>query len=329
MVSNGKLVYFISMKSAYIEAFGSIDDLKMGDLPHPELADHEVEIAVHYAGVNPVDWKIAEGYLASRLPHQFPLILGWDVSGVIRKVGSKVIHLQPHDAVYAYCRKPVMQWGSWTEFLTYPAEHVALKPKNLSFAQAAGIPLAGLTAWQALFEKAQLKPREKVLIHAGGGGVGSFAIQWAKLHDAQVITTVSHSKFDYVSHLGADEIIDYQKVDFVQQIGKVHPLGVDVVLDIVGGAVYKKSFEVLKPHGRIISILEQPDTHLAKKYNVHADYLFVSPNHTQLKEIATLFESGKAIYPQLTEFPLAEAKKALKAIKSGHTTGKIVLQVRK
>ena len=194
-------------------------------------------------------------------------------------------------------------------------------------AQAAGVPLAGLTAWQALFDKTNLQPSEVVLIHGGGGGVGSFAIQWAKLHGSSVITTASASKFEYVKLLGADEIIDYQKHHFTDQIRRSCPSGIDVVFDTIGGSVYRQSYEILKPGGRIVSLREQPDLDLSQKFKVRGEYLFVFPNGKQLQTITKLFELGKAKPPIVHQMPLDQAPLAIEEIKKGHTTGKIVLQV--
>lgn len=314
------------MKAAYIESFNS--NLKIGNLSDPVPLDKEVCIAVEYAGVNPVDAKIASGLLKSKLPHEFPLVLGWDVSGRIHSVGKDVTTLNIGDPVYSYCRKPIVQWGCWAEFVTYPEEYVALKPKSLSMKEAAAIPLAGLTAWQALFEKVSLKPDETVLIHAGGGGVGSFAIQLAKYCGATpIITTVSSSKMDYVRSLGADEVINYKSKDFVEEIRQAHPFGIDTVFDTVGKSVYKKSFNLLKPGGRIVSLLEQPDEALQKSFGVEAHYLFVSPNAKELDRIAKIFDKGLAVVPEIQEFNLEQAPLALNDIREGHTKGKIVLKI--
>lgn len=315
------------MKAAYIESFASHGNIKVGEIPRPEVGDGEVGIIVAYAGVNPADAKVAEGLFQSRLPHRFPLILGWEASGVVHTVGKGVFSLKKGDQVYVYCRKPILQWGSWAEYLSFSADHAAFVPKNLSMAQAAGVPLAGLTAWQALFDKANLQPGEQVLIHGGGGGVGSFAIQWAKLHGSSVITTASASKFDYVKQLGADEIIDYQKHHFADQIKLSHPSGIDVVFDTIGGPIYRQSYEILKPGGRIVSLREQPDLDLSRKFHVRAEYLFVVPNGKQLQAITELFESGKAKPPIIHEMTLDQAPLAIQEIKKGRTTGKIVLQV--
>jgi NADPH:quinone reductase-like Zn-dependent oxidoreductase len=317
----------MTMKAAYIDAFASSGNIKVGQLSLSQPRKGEVCIAVAYAGVNPVDGKIAEGALSSRMPHQFPLILGWEASGTVYSLGEGVTSFQKGDKVYAYCKKPVVQEGTWAEYVTVSADHVALAPSNISMAEAAGVPLAGLTAWQALFDKVQLKAGEHALIHGGGGGVGGFAIQWAKFCGALVIATASSAKTDYVKRLGADAVIDYQKGNFVDGVRSAHPKGIDVVFDTIGGSVYKQSFEVLKAGGRIVSILEQPDPELVRKFSVRAEYLFVAPNGKQLKEIARLFELGKVRPPVVQQMTLDQAPLAVDAIREGHTMGKIVLRV--
>jgi NADPH2:quinone reductase len=315
------------MKAAYIDAFAPSGNIKVGQVPTPKPRAGEISVAVAYAGVNPADAKIAEGLFQSRLPNHFPLILGWEASGIVHDLGEGVTSFKKGDKVYLYCKKPTIQWGTWAEYVTCAAEHVALVPKNISMAEAAAVPLAGLTAWQALFDKAQLQSGERILIHAGGGGVGGFAIQWAKTHGAYVITTASPAKSAYVKQLGADEIIDYQKNSFVEQIRRTHPSGIDVVFDTIGGSVYRQSFEVLKPGGRIVSLLEHPDSGLAQKYHVRAEYFMVSPNGKQLKEMARLLELGKAKPPVVQEMSLDEAPLAIDEIRKGHTLGKIVLEI--
>lgn len=315
------------MKAAYIEAFSPSGNIKVGNMPRPEPQEGEVEIAVSYAGVNPADAKIAAGLFQSRMPHRFPLILGWEASGIVERVGKNVSSFHKGEKVYVYGRKPILEQGSWAEYFTFPEEHGAKAPKNLSLAEAAGVPLAGLTAWQSLFDKVQLKRGEKVLIHAGGGGVGSFAIQWAKLHGAFVITTASPSKFEYVKKLGADEIIDYTKGPFAEQLKRSHPEGVEVVFDTLGKSVYKESFPVLKRGGRIVSLLEQPDAALRDQFGVRAEYHFVIPNGKQLQAITELFDQGKAEAPAVRTIPLDQVSLAVDEIRKGTTKGKLVLDV--
>lgn len=314
------------MRAAYITEFAEKDNIRVGELSDPHPAENEVCIAVAYAGVNPVDGKIAKGKFHF-MPHEFPMILGWEAAGTIHSIGKKVEKFKKGERVFTYCRKPVFQYGAWAEYLVFEAEHVAPLPENLSFEEAAGVPLAGLTAWQALFEKLHIQPGQTLLIHAGAGGVGGFAIQWAKHHRVHVITTASSEKRNYVKAFGADEIIDYQKHSFVEEIRKTHPKGIDAVFDTVGGDTYTQSFETLKPGGRIVSILEQPNTELANQKNVHAEFLFVYPDGKSLKQIASLFEKGIAKPPKIKIFGLSQAAEAIEAIRSGHTTGKIVLRI--
>ncbi|MFH1016605.1 MAG: NADP-dependent oxidoreductase [Pseudomonadota bacterium] len=315
------------MRAIVIDEFGGIEQLKERELPTPVPTDEEVLIKIAYAAVNPVDWRIRQGQYKERFSYGFPVILGWDAAGTIVKCGRNVQRWKKGDEVYAYCRKPQVQWGTYAEYVSIPQEFVATKPKKASFAEAAAIPLAGLTAWQSLFDSAHLKRGEGVLIHAGAGGVGGYAVQFAKWAGATVITTANRKNHGYVKELGTDHAIDYSKEDFVPAVLKVFPDGVDVVYDCVGGDVYAKSFPCLKTGGRIVSIRHPSDPELDKKYGVTSSYVFVHPDGTQLKEIAGLFDSGKIKAPALTEFSLSEVRKAHEASETRHIRGKIVLKV--
>lgn len=315
------------MKAVVIDQFGGPETLKLKNIAVPQPTDNQVQIQIAYAAVNPVDWKIREGKLKSRLPHEFPIILGWDGSGTLSAVGKNVRNFKVGDEVYGYFRQSVVQTGTYAEYVCIDASQIALKPKNLSFAQAAAIPLGALTAWQSLFDSAKLKKGETILIHAGAGGVGSMAIQLAKVAEAYVITTASASKQKYVKSLGADWVIDYNKQDFVAEIAKKFPDGIDVVCDLLGEETYRSSFKVLRPGGRIVSLLEVSDPLLAEKYRVTPSYVFVSPSGTQLQKIAELIEQGKVQPPVIEEMRLEEAAMAQEKVKAGHTLGKIVLEV--
>ena len=174
------------MKAIAIDQFGGADVVKVVDMPIPEPLPNEVQIAVAYAAVNPVDWKVREGLLKDRMPYQFPIILGWDVSGKISKIGKDVTNLKVGDEVFTYARKPIVQAGTYAEYVCFDAQHVVLKPRKLSLKEAAAVPLISLTAWQSVIEWGQIQSGETVLIHAGAGGVGGFAIQFAKLHGAHM-----------------------------------------------------------------------------------------------------------------------------------------------
>lgn len=316
------------MKAIVIEAFGGTDALKIKDIPQPTPQEHEVMIQVAYAAVNPVDWKIREGLLKSRLPHQFPLIPGWDAAGKITAVGKNVRNFKVGDEVYAYCRKPVVKDGTYAEYICFDAAQVALKPKSMTFAQASSIPLAGLTAWQALFDFCNLKPKQSILIHAGSGGVGSLAIQFAKNAGAEVFTTCSEANADYVKRLGADHVIDYNKENFASVIKKIHKDGIDTVFDTVGGKTMQDSVAVIKKDGTLVSIVEVLSNAIGEKHQIKSGFLFVRPDGRQLAEIAHLIDAGKVQAPEIIELPLKDAAKAQQLSKEGHTRGKIVLKVK-
>lgn len=315
------------MKAVVIEQFGGLDALKLADVPMPKTQDNEVLIKIEYAGVNPVDWKIREGMLKNRLPYQFPLIPGWDCSGTISKVGKGVKNFKEGDEVIAYCRKPVIQNGTYAEYITFDAAHVAKKPKNLTFAEAAAVPLAALTAWQALYEVAKIKKGDSILIHAGAGSVGSFAIQFAKNTGCKVYSTCSTRNVEFVKSLGADVVIDYTKDNFADALLKNAKNGVDVVFDTVGGDTQTESIPCVKKGGILVSIVNVPNEDLLNKAGIRAGYHFVYPEGKELSTIAKLFEDKKIKAPVVQELRLSECKRAQDLSQQGHTRGKIVLKV--
>lgn len=316
------------MKAIVIESFGGVEKLKMSHVPVHPPEDHEIQIQIFYAAVNPVDWKIREGMLKNRITHEFPIILGWDAAGKVSAIGKNVKNFKLGDEVYTYCRKPTIQWGTYAEFVNVDEEDVALKPKKLTFAEAAAIPLVGLTAWQALFDSAKLKQGETILIHGGAGGVGSLAIQFAKIAGAIVLTTSSDANFPYVESLGAKVVIDYKKENFVEKIRSLYPEGIDVVFDTVGGKTLYESVKVLKRGGRIVSILDQISEEVMKKYDIYATYVFVRPNGAQLKHIADLIDQRKVRPPKIEEMDLKDAGLAQEKQREGTGGGKIVLKVK-
>ncbi|HEU5361239.1 MAG TPA: NADP-dependent oxidoreductase [Candidatus Deferrimicrobiaceae bacterium] len=316
------------MRAIVIESFGGPEVLRAADRPSPEPSADEVLIEVAYAGVNPVDWKIREGMLAGMFPHEFPLIPGWDAAGTVKSMGKDVTGFRVGDRVYAYCRKPKVQFGAYAEFVTMNHAAVAPIPKNVGFAEAASIPLAGLTAWQSLFDAAKIQAGDRVLIHAGAGGVGSLAIQFAKTAGAKVYTTARGVNHDYVTSLGADVPIDYTKVSFVDVVRKMEPGGIDLVYDAVGGDIQSRSYEVLKKGGKLIAIVNPPLEEEARRYGVHASHVFVTPNGEQLRRIGTLLERGVVKPPVIEEMRLEEAAEAQRRSQAGHVRGKIVLKIR-
>lgn len=315
------------MKAMVIESFGQSEQLKLADVSTPQPKDNEVLIAIQYAAVNPVDWKIREGMFKSKMPHEFPLIPGWDAAGIIAAVGKNIRNFKEGDKVFSYCRKPIIKEGTYAEFIACDAAHVTKMPNNVNFAQAAAIPLVALTAWQALFDFAKIKKGQQILIHAGAGGVGSFAIQFAKHAGAIVFTTCSAANNDYVKKLGADYVIDYTKEDYIKKIEEITNQKLDIVFDTIGGKTLRESVVLLKPHGCLVSIVEQIPTEITQNLKIHAGHVFVRPDGEELREIAKLIEQGKVLPPEIQEMDLKDAAQAQDKNKQGHTRGKIVLKV--
>jgi len=316
-----------NMKAIFIEGFGGPEKLKIGRLNIPQPGPGEVQIRIIYSAVNPVDWKIRAGMLEQRIPHHFPAILGWDAAGVISALGPNVSKFKVGDEIFAYCRKSIVKDGTYAEYICFPAENVAFKPKKLSFAQAAAIPLAGLTAWQSLFDALQLQKGETILIQAGAGGVGSLAIQFAKIAGARVITSARKANHDFVKSLGADTVIDYHTTSLTDEIKKLAPKGLDAVFDTIGSKGLEESYSFLKPGGRLVSIVQPPNEEIAKKLNIRAMYHFVSPNGKELQHISELIDAGKVKPIPVQKMPLEKAAEAQEQNRQGHVQGKIVLEV--
>ncbi|RAL24098.1 NADP-dependent oxidoreductase [Thermoflavimicrobium daqui] len=309
------------MKAVIIENYGGVEQLKYTDMDKPILKENDVLIEVVATSVNPVDWKIREGYLKGMLQYHFPLILGWDAAGTIIEIGKNVTKFKIGDEVFT--RPDISRNGTYAEFVAVDEQLVAKKPKNISFEEAASIPLVGLTAWQCLIDFADIKNGERVLIHAGAGGVGSFAIQLAKAQGCWVATTCSTKNVEFVQSLGADKVIDYKKEDFTVSLKDI-----DVVFDTLGGDIQKQSYQVLKEGGRLVSITTRPNEELAKEKNIKTGYVFLEPNGEQLAKIANLIEKGQ-IHPVIgTILRLEEIKEAHRLSETGHTKGKIVLRVK-
>lgn len=316
------------MKAVVIEAFGGSDRLRVADVVKPEPRADEVLIEIAYTGVNPVDWKIREGMLKDLLPHEFPVILGWDAAGIVRAAGSAVSQFVTGDRVFAYCRKPVVHEGTYAEYITMDETAVAPVPAKLSLAEAASVPLTGLTAWQALFDFAALRSGQTILIHGGAGGVGSMAIQFARQAEATVFATAGKHNHEYVKALGAALAIDYTSQAVSVAVEAAAPEGVDVVLDAVGGAALEQSYDLVKRGGVLVSIVEPPDESANKRRGIRSGFVFVEPNGRQLRSIGRLLESGQIRVPHLEEMPLDDAAAAQDKSRSGHVRGKLVLKVR-
>lgn len=306
-------------RAIVIEEYGHADQLKESQVSLPQLGDHQVLVKVKATSVNPIDWKLREGYLAQMMPWEFPIILGWDVAGEIVAVGEKVQDWQVGQAIFA--RPETTRFGTYADYTIVDDHLLAKKPETVSFEEAAAVPLAGLTAYQALFTHGKLKAGEKVLIHAGAGGVGIYAIQLAKNAGAFVITTASEKNHALLKELGADQVIDYHTTDFSEVLENI-----DLVFDTMGGDVQKASFKVLNEEGRLISIVDQPDEELAKRVAV-AKSIWLQPDGKQLQEIADLMAEGKVKSIIGHTYPLTAegVKKAHEISATHHAKGKIVL----
>ncbi len=308
------------MKAIRIHTYGDVDALSFEDAPLPEPGPSDIRVRVHAAAVNPVDWKIRAGYLAELIPHHMPLILGWDVSGVVERVGADVTQFAVGDAVYS--RPDIARDGSYAEYIVMAASEVARKPATLSHNEAAAVPLAGLTAWQALFGDAKLVSGERVLIHAGAGGVGSFAIQFAKWAGAHVIATASAGNEALVRSLGADEFVDYRSQRFEDVLDQV-----DVVFDTIGSDTQARSVSLLGPGGRLVSVVETPDAQALAAKGATGTFLRLMPDSTGLERIAELIDTGVVRVLIDSVFPLSECRAAHLKSQTGRSKGKIVLEV--
>ncbi|OPA90949.1 NADPH:quinone oxidoreductase [Pseudomonas fluorescens] len=331
------------MKAFFIERYGKRNGA-MGEVPEPVVGEHDVLVRIHAASVNPLDSKIRAGEFKLILPYALPLVLGNDLAGVVVGIGSAVTRFKAGDEVYA--RPPDGRIGTFAERIAVNEHALALKPTNLDMLQAASIPLIALTAWQALVETAQVKPGQKVLIHAGSGGVGTLAIQLAKHLGAFVATTTSSSNVEWVKALGADVVIDYTQQNFADELQ-----GYDVVLNSLGGDVLEQSLNVLKPGGQLISISGPPTAQFAqaqglswvlrqvmrllssgirrkaRKRGVGYTFLFMRANGAQLQAITALIEAG-SIKPVIDRcFPFESTAEALTYVEQGRSKGKVCIRI--
>lgn len=309
------------MKAAYIEQYGGSDQFKVGELARPTIGADDVLIEVYAASVNPVDWKLREGYLKEMLTYEMPLVIGWDVSGVIKEVGANVTDLQVGDEVFS--RPDIARQGTYAEYVAVDAHLVVKKPAMLSFEEAASLPLVAHTAWQVMFEVMNAKPGDRIFIGAGSGGVGTVAIQLAKAHGLYVITSTSTPNVDWVKALGADEVIDYKQQDPATTVREL-----DFVFDTMGGDGQGKLYDMLKENGMLVSISTPPDEAEAERANVRCEYVFMQPTGERLQRIADAVEQGE-LKPVIDRvFPLEQTKQAHDYGEEGHAKGKIVIKVK-
>jgi alcohol dehydrogenase len=331
------------MKAAFITRYGGPEVLQVGEQPKPQIGPHDMLVQVKAASVNPVDLKSRAGGQKTIIAYSLPLILGGDVSGVVVETGAKVTRFKSGDEIFSRVDK--LRIGTFAEYAAVRESDAAAKPENLSHAEAASIPLVGLTCWQALRDLAGLNPGQRILIHAGSGGIGTFAIQLAKHIGATVATTVGARNAGLVERLGADIVVDYATQRFEDVAGDC-----DVVFDTLGGDIQRRSFAVLKPGGTLVTIAGIPtakvmrewglpiwvqwfaaaanfkSSRLARSRNVRFEYLFMQSSGAQLGAIATMLKSG-AIVPVVDKiFSLDQARDALARCESGHAVGKVIIQ---
>ncbi|OHV87339.1 NADP-dependent oxidoreductase [Mesorhizobium sp. ORS 3428] len=305
------------MQSVRIHAFGGPEVLKLETEPTPEPKPGEILVRVHAASVNPVDYKIRNGgYVAE---DRLPLTLGRDFSGVVERCGAGVEPFKPGDEVYALLPP---DRGGYAEFVAAKAQDCAGKPKSLDHLHAAAVPLAALTAWQGIFDNGSLSSRQRILIHGAAGGVGHFAVQFAKANGATVYATCSGNDIDFVRSLGADEAIDYKSQRFENTVPDV-----DVVYDLVGGETQERSWSVLKEGGIIVSTLQQPSKEKAAERKARGTHYMTKPDGDQLAEIGRLIDAGAIRVEVGKVFQLRQAADAERALEKGHVRGKIVLEV--
>lgn len=308
-----------TMKAICIRSFGGPEVLELADLERPQPKDDEVLVKVRAASVNPVDYKTRAGSYPRVKRDQLPKVLGRDVAGVVERCGRAVRDFKEGDTVYAMLDGGP---GGYAEYVTIKADLCAPKPEQLDYRSAAAVPLAGLTAWQGLFDEGHLLAGQRVLIHGGAGGVGHLAVQFAKAVGATVATTVASQDVEFVKSLGADEVIDYMRERFEE---KVHD--VDLVLDLVAGDTQERSWAVLKDGGTLISSLAKPSEAKAREHHARATNFVAHPDRAELIEIGRLIDEGK-VHPHIAAvFELKDAREAQDQLEHRHAQGKVVLQV--
>jgi alcohol dehydrogenase len=311
------------MKSVQIKKYGSSEVIEINQsAPEPIVSVGKVLGVVKAAGVNPIDWKIREGYMQQKIQLQFPSTLGMDLSGVIKQVGEGVSAFKQGEDVYGQASVVTGGSGAFAEMALANADSIAHKPTNLSYAEAAALPLVGVSAWQALGENIALSKDQKILIHGGAGGIGSIAIQLAKYLGAYITTTVSTNDKQFVQELGANQVIDYKTQNFEDVLNDY-----DAVFDTIGGETYRRSFKVLKKDGIIVSMLEQPNSELMNQYGVKAIFQFTQVNRDRLNKLAEWVDQYNIKVNVEKTFPLDKAGNALDYLKDIHPRGKVVLTV--
>jgi NADPH:quinone reductase-like Zn-dependent oxidoreductase len=307
------------MRGIAYDEFGDESVLQLrDDLPEPPVGPDTVLVRVHAAGVNPVDMAIRQGYLAGAYPHHFPIVPGWDVSGVVEAAGPAVVAFAPGDEVFGYVRRDDVQWGTAAELVPAPQRCLASKPQSLSFAEAGALPLAGLTAYQALTEALDVGEGDRVLVHRAAGGVGFHAVQIAVALGAQVIGTASPRNHGFLTDAGAVQVIDYSAGPISEQL----PEPVDAVLDLIGGDALADAPKQVKDVSRIASVVDPAVNEMGGRY------VFVRPDQHDLEELGRMADAGQLRVPIAKAFPLERIAEAQRLVAGGHVRGKVVVTLR-
>ncbi len=304
------------MKAIRIHEFGGPEVMKYEEIPEPEPGQSEVRIKIIAAGVNPIDWKIRKG-LIGEFP--LPMTVGLDIAGIVDSVGKGEVTFQTGEEIFA---KVSIGQGGYAEYAVVNSTQVARKPKSIGFVESAAIPTAGLAAWQSLFDIARLEKGQSILIHGAAGGVGTFAVQFARWKGAHVIGTASSGNLQFLKSIGADEVIDYKNQRFEDLVSKL-----DVVLDTIGGETLERSWEVLKPGGFLVTTVATIPENAPEKYGVRAERLTTQPDGKELTQIAAIIDEQQIKPIVTTILPLKDAQKAHEISESRHARGKIVLRV--
>lgn len=320
MTTSARRTALCTMKAVRIHQYGNADVLRYEDAPVPAIAADDLLVRVVAASVNPVDGKVREGHLRAMIRQPMPLTLGWDVSGVVEAIGAEVTRFKVGDAVFS--RPDIQRNGTYAEYVAVRESEAAHKPRTISHVEAASMPLAGITAWEALLAAGRLAAQQRVLIHAGAGGVGSLAVQLARAQGAHVIATASASNRALVWSLGADEVIDDRAQRFSDAVRDV-----DLVFDTIGGETQELSWSVLKPGGTLVSIISPPSQDRALALGMHGAFVFIQPNAAILAELAGRVDMGKLRPIVGAEFALEDVAKAHAFSETGRAVGKIVLYV--
>jgi NADPH:quinone reductase-like Zn-dependent oxidoreductase len=312
------------MKAIVIDQYGEKEVLQEREMAQPIIQDDQVLLEIHATSINPIDWKLRAGYLKEMLPFDFPIILGWDAAGIIAEKGKNVSNFEVGDRVFT--RPATTRQGTYAEYVAVEENLLAHMPSSMSFEDAAAIPLAGLTAWQCLVDFSGIKKDDKVLIHAGAGGVGTFAIQIAKSFGAYVATTASEKNVEFLKSLGADVVINYKEEEFSEILTDF-----DIVLDSMGGDIQSNSYKVLKPNGKLVSIAQPPSEEEAQRHQVDAGFVWLEPKGEQLQHLAHMYESGKlkVVIGESFDFNEKSLKEAHALSETHHARGKIVIQIKK